>query len=54
MPANIRTIGVANSGGDCVGLNAVEEAVGAYKAVDPSGDQVRAARAVGIGFGDRP
>ncbi len=53
MPANIRTIGVANGGRDCAGLNAVEEAVGADKAVDPSGDDVRAARAVGIGRGDR-
>jgi 6-phosphofructokinase len=30
------------------------EAVGAMKRVSPSGDHVRAARAVGISFGDRP
>ncbi len=29
-----------------------EEAIGVYKTVDPDGDYVRAARAVGIGFGD--
>ncbi len=32
----------------------LEEAVGVCKAVDPNGDHVRAARAVGISFGDRP
>ncbi len=30
------------------------EAVGKSKTVDPNGDHVRAARAVGISFGDRP
>ena len=30
------------------------EAVGAYNRVDPAGDHVRAARGVGISFGDRP
>ncbi len=114
MPANIRTIGVANDGGDCAGLNAVirgvvrtaileygwrvigvtngfdgliwpersteltlESVAGLLSRggtvlgttnrgnpfayclerdgrTDPSGDQVRAARAVGISFGDRP
>jgi 6-phosphofructokinase 1 len=29
-----------------------EEAIGVYKTVDPKGDMVRAARGVGIGFGD--
>jgi 6-phosphofructokinase 1 len=32
----------------------LEEAVGVRKTVDPNGDHVRAARAVGITFGDRP
>ncbi len=113
MPANIRTIGVANGGGDCAGLNAVirgvvrtaireygwrvirvtngfdgliwperligltlESVAGLPRGgtilgttnrgnpfadclegggrTDPSGDHVRAARAVGISFGDRP
>ena len=85
MTTTTRTIGVANGGGDCAGLNAVlravvktaiceygwrvlvvtngfdaliwpelEEAVGVSKAVDPGGDHVRAARAIGITFGDGP
>ena len=33
---------------------ALEEAIGAYKRVDPNGDSVRAARAIGISFGDCP
>lgn len=32
----------------------LEEAIGVCKTVDPNGDHVRAARAVGITFGDRP
>jgi len=32
----------------------LEEAVGVRKAVDPGGDHVHAARAIGITFGDRP
>ncbi len=32
----------------------LEEAIGRYKTVDPQGDHVRAARAVGITFGDAP
>jgi phosphofructokinase-like protein len=32
----------------------IEEAVGAYKMVDPNGDHVRAARGVGMSFGDKP
>ncbi len=31
----------------------LQEAVGVYNTVDPTGDYVRAARGVGIGFGDR-
>jgi 6-phosphofructokinase len=42
MAPEIHTIGVSNSGGDCAGLNAVICGV------------VRAARAVGISFGDCP
>ena len=30
----------------------LEEAIGVYKTVDPNGDYIRAARGVGIGFGD--
>ncbi len=32
----------------------LDEAIGVCKTVDPNGDHVRAARAVGITFGDRP
>jgi len=35
-----------------IGSVPLEEAVGAYKTVDPKGDHVRAARGVGITFGD--
>ena len=40
--------------GDRIESVPLEEAVGVYKMVDPDGDHVRAARAVGITFGDRP
>jgi phosphofructokinase-like protein len=37
-----------------IGSVTLDEAVGIYKRVDPQGDHVRAARGVGISFGDRP
>lgn len=39
--------------GNIIGVP-LEEAIGVYKTVDPKSDLVRAARAVGISFGDQP
>jgi len=66
LTATIQTIGIANGGGDCPGLNAVIRGavhaailehgwrvVGKTRLVDPMGGIVRTARAVRITFGDQ-
>jgi 6-phosphofructokinase len=46
------TTGVSTGGGDCPGLNAVIRAV--VRTAVRDNDYVRASRALGITFGDRP
>jgi hypothetical protein len=58
MSGATRTIGIS-AGMVCLRSGKIDnvllvEAIGACKLVDPASDYVRAARAVGITFGDRP